>query len=100
MFFFISLYLQNVLHYSPIKTGVPYPPLTAAIILSSAAARGVTTRIGFKPTLIAGPLPIAGGLIWFSGVPRPRRPYLAHVLGPSPLAGAGRPASRPSRSPR
>ncbi len=89
MFFFISLYLQNVLHYSPIKTGVSYLPLAVGIILSAGAASRLVTRIGFKPVLIAGLLLIAGGLIWFSRVPAPGGSYLADVLGPSLLAGAG-----------
>ncbi|MDQ6729615.1 MAG: MFS transporter, partial [Actinomycetota bacterium] len=38
MFFFVSLYLQNVLHYSPIKTGFSYLPLAVGIILSAGAA--------------------------------------------------------------
>ena len=54
MFFILSLYLQNVLHYSPIKTGVSYLPLAVGIILSSVAASALVTRIGFKPVLIAG----------------------------------------------
>jgi len=74
MFFFISLYLQNVLHYSPIKTGVSYLPLAVGIILSAGAASRLVTRIGFKPVLIAGLLLIAGGLIWFSRVPAPAAP--------------------------
>ena len=37
MFFFISLYLQDVLHYSPIKTGICYLPLAVGILLSAAA---------------------------------------------------------------
>jgi EmrB/QacA subfamily drug resistance transporter len=89
MFFFISLYLQDVLHYSPIKTGVSYLPLAVGIILSAGAASVLVTRIGFKPTLIAGMLITAGGLIWFSQVPAPGGTYLADVLGPSLLAGVG-----------
>ena len=54
MFFFISLYLQNVLHYSPIKTGISYLPLAVGIILSAGAASQLVTRFGFKPPLIAG----------------------------------------------
>src|SRR5947209_1658913 len=38
MFFFISLYLQNVMHYSPIRTGISYLPLAVGIILSAGAA--------------------------------------------------------------
>jgi predicted MFS family arabinose efflux permease len=89
MFFFISLYLQNVLHYSPIKTGISYLPLAVGIILSAGAASQLVTRIGFKPVLITGLLLIAGGLIWFSRVPAPGGSYGADVLGPSLLAAVG-----------
>ena len=51
MFFFISLYLQDVLHDSPIKAGVSYLPLAVGIILSAGAASQIVTRVGFKPPL-------------------------------------------------
>ena len=89
MFFFISLYLQEVLHYSPIKTGIAYLPLAVGIIISAGLASQVVTRIGFRPTLIAGLLLVAGGLVWFSRVPAPGGSYVADVLGPSLLAAAG-----------
>jgi predicted MFS family arabinose efflux permease len=89
MFFFISLYLQNVLHYSPIKTGISYLPLAVGIILSAGAASQLVTRLGFKPPLIAGLLLITGGLLWFSQVPGTGGTYAADVLGPSLLAAAG-----------
>ncbi|MCW3029326.1 MAG: transporter [Solirubrobacterales bacterium] len=89
MFFFISLYLQDVLHYSPIKTGIAYLPLAVGIIISAALASRLVTRNGFKPTLIAGLLLIAGGLVWFSRVPASGGSYAADVLGPSLLAAVG-----------
>ena len=89
MFFFISLYLQDVLHYSPIKTGISYLPLAIGIILSAGAASQLVTRFGFKPPLIAGLLLIAGGLLWFSQVPATGGSYAADILGPSLLAAAG-----------
>ena len=89
MFFFISLYLQNVLHYSPIKTGISYLPLAVGIILSAGAASQLVTRFGFKPPLIAGLLLIAGGLLWFSQVPGTGGSFAADVLGPSILAAVG-----------
>ena len=89
MFFFISLYLQNVMHYSPIKTGLSYLPLSIGIILSAGLASQLVTRFGFKPPLIAGLLLIAGGLIWFSRVPAPHGSFLGDVLGPSILAALG-----------
>ena len=89
MFFFISLYLQDVLHYSPIKTGISYLPLAVGIILSAGAASQIVTRVGFKPPLIAGLLLVAGGLLWFAQVPAPGGSYAADVLGPSLLAAVG-----------
>jgi EmrB/QacA subfamily drug resistance transporter len=89
MFFFISLYLQDVLHYSPIKTGISYLPLAVGIILSAGAASQVVNRVGFKIPLIAGLLLIAGGLVWFSRVPAPGGSYLSDILGPSLLAAVG-----------
>ncbi len=89
MFFFISLYLQDVLGYSPIKTGVSYLPLAVGIILSAGAASQVVTRVGFKPPLVAGLLLIAGGLLWFAQVPAQGGTYVADVLGPSLLAAVG-----------
>ena len=89
MFFFISLYLQEVLHYSPIKTGIAYLPLAVGIIISAGLASQLVTRIGFRPTLIAGLLLVAGGLLWFSQVPGSGGSFAADVLGPSLLAAFG-----------
>jgi EmrB/QacA subfamily drug resistance transporter len=89
MFFFISLYLQDVMHYSPIKTGISYLPLAVGIILSAGLASQLVTRVGFKPPLIAGLLLIAGGLLWFAQVPAPGGSYASDILGPSLLAAVG-----------
>ena len=50
MFFFISLYLQDVLGYSPIKTGIAYLPLAVGIIIAAGVASQLVTRVGFKTT--------------------------------------------------
>ncbi len=89
MFFFISLYLQDVEHYSPIKTGISYLPLAIGIILSAGIAAQLVNRFGFKPPLIAGLLLIAGGLVWFSLLPGTGGSYWRDVLGPSLLAAVG-----------
>jgi EmrB/QacA subfamily drug resistance transporter len=88
MFFFISLYLQQVLGYSAIKTGVSYLPLALTIIAAAGLASFLTTRFGFKPVLIAGMLSIAAGLAWFSQVPVDGS-YAGDVLGPMLLAALG-----------
>ena len=89
MFFFISLYLQDVMHYSPIKTGISYLPLAVGIIVSAGLASQLVNRFGFKPPLVTGLLLISGGLIWFAQVPGTGGSYWADVLGPSLLAAVG-----------
>ncbi|HET9102288.1 MAG TPA: MFS transporter [Solirubrobacteraceae bacterium] len=88
MFLFISYYLQFVLGYSAIKTGIAYLPLAVSIILAAGASSQLVTRIGFKPTLIGGLGLVAVGLFWFSRI-SPTGSYLSDVLGPSILAGLG-----------
>jgi EmrB/QacA subfamily drug resistance transporter len=88
MFFFISLYLQQVLGYSALKTGLAYLPLALFIIFSAGGASQLVTRVGFKPTLIAGLLFVAAGLYWFSHVSTGGT-YLGDVLFPSLLAAIG-----------
>ncbi|HZU39752.1 MAG TPA: MFS transporter [Solirubrobacteraceae bacterium] len=89
MFFFISLYMQQVLHYSALRTGVSYLPLAVGIIIAAGSASVAVTRIGFKPVLISGLLLIAGALLWFSRVPATGGSFAANVLGPSLLAAFG-----------
>jgi EmrB/QacA subfamily drug resistance transporter len=88
MFFFISLYLQQVLGFSALKTGLSYLPLAFAIIFAAGAASQLVTRLGYKAPLTAGMVMIAGALIWFSQVSAGGS-YLSDVLFPSILVGVG-----------
>src|SRR6185312_15775171 len=88
MFFFISLYMQQVLGYSAIKAGLSYLPLALTIIVSAGLASQLVTRLGFKPVMVAGMLFIAAGLIWFGQV-SVGGSYLGDVLFPSLLAAVG-----------
>ncbi len=88
MFFFISLYMQNVLGYSAIKAGLSYLPLAVTIILAAGVASQLVTRVGFKPVLATGMLLIAAGLAWFGQISTDGG-FLGDVLGPSLLAAAG-----------
>ncbi len=89
MFFFISLYMQQVLGYEPLKAGLAYLPLAGLIIVSAGVASQLVTRIGFKPTLITGLLFVAAGLFWFAQVSAPGGSYVGDVLFPSMLAAVG-----------
>jgi EmrB/QacA subfamily drug resistance transporter len=88
MFFFLSLYMQQVLGYDALKTGVSYLPLALMIIASAGVASQLTTRIGFKPVLVTGMLMLTGGLVWFSQVGAGGS-YLGDVLFPSIVVGFG-----------
>jgi EmrB/QacA subfamily drug resistance transporter len=69
LFFFLTLYMQTVLHYSPIQTGIAYLPLTGAIIIAAGISSRLFERIGTKPVIVAGSLIGAGGLYWLSRIP-------------------------------
>jgi predicted MFS family arabinose efflux permease len=88
MFFFITLYLQNVLGMSPIQTGLSYLPLCIGIVLSSGIASQLTNRVGFKLPLVLGLLLVTAGLLWFSQVSA-HGSFVANVLGPEILAALG-----------
>ena len=88
MFFFISLYMQQVLHYSAIHAGLSYLPLAVAIIVAAGIGGQLVTRLGFKPMLAGGLGLVALGLVWFSGV-SVGGSFLGDILGPSLLAAMG-----------
>src|SRR3989440_9559676 len=85
MFFFISLYMQQVLGYSAIHAGLSYLPLAVSIIISAGVASQLVTKVGFKPVLAAGMAFIAAGLIWFTQV-SVGGSFASDILGPSLLA--------------
>jgi EmrB/QacA subfamily drug resistance transporter len=88
MFFFISLYMQQVLGYSPIHAGLSYLPLALMIIVAAGLGGQLVTRFGFKPILAAGMACVAVGLFWFSRV-SVGGGFLTDILGPSLLAAIG-----------
>jgi EmrB/QacA subfamily drug resistance transporter len=88
MFFFISLYMQQVLAYSPIHAGLSYLPLAVTIIVAAGLGGQLVTRFGFKPILAAGMLLVALGLVWFSRV-SVSGGFISDILGPSLLAAIG-----------
>jgi MFS family permease len=69
MFFFLTLYMQNVLGWSPIKTGASYLPLTVGVGISAGVSSQLMTRIGTRPLIVGGALIAAAGEYWLSRIP-------------------------------
>ena len=88
MFFFISLYMQQVLGYSAIHAGLSYLPLALVIMASAGIASQLVTKLGYKPVLAAGLMFIVIGLTWFSRV-SVGGGFSTDILGPSLFAAAG-----------
>jgi EmrB/QacA subfamily drug resistance transporter len=69
MFFFLTLYMQNVLGYSPIQTGASYLPLTVGVGIAAGVSSQLLARIGTRPLAVGGSLIAAGGVFWLSRIP-------------------------------
>jgi EmrB/QacA subfamily drug resistance transporter len=68
MFLMLTLYMQQVLGYSAMKTGVAYLAVAGTAIVWSAVAAQLVTRVGVKPVLVAGMAALTAGLIFFTQV--------------------------------
>jgi EmrB/QacA subfamily drug resistance transporter len=88
MFFFISLYLQQVLGDSALEAGLSYLPLAVAIIVSAGAASQFVTKVGPKPVLVTGLALTTIGLLWFTQISADGS-YVGDVLVPSVIVAVG-----------
>jgi EmrB/QacA subfamily drug resistance transporter len=68
VFLMLTLYMQNVLHYSAVQTGLAYLAIAATAILWSGLAAQLVTRIGVKPVLTTGMVFLTAGLLYFTQV--------------------------------
>jgi EmrB/QacA subfamily drug resistance transporter len=69
VFFFLTLYMQNVLGYSAIQTGAAYLPLTFGVVVAAGVSSQLLSRTGTRPLIVAGSLIAAGGVYWLSRIP-------------------------------
>jgi EmrB/QacA subfamily drug resistance transporter len=69
MFFFLTLYMQEVLRFSPIQAGSAYLPVTACLAIASGIASQLFSRIGTRPVIVGGALLGAGGIYYLSRIP-------------------------------
>jgi EmrB/QacA subfamily drug resistance transporter len=88
MFYFLSLYMQQVLGYSALRTGVGYLSIAGVIIVAAGAAQALVARIGVRTVLALGMLLAGGGLVYFAQI-AVHGTYVGTLLPGFVLAGAG-----------
>ncbi|MFD4691650.1 MFS transporter [Streptomyces sp. NPDC058463] len=88
MFFFIVLFVQNVLDYSPIESGLAFLPVTVAIIMGAGLSQRLLPVLGPKPFMVTGSAITGIGLFWQTLI-SPDSSYVGGVLGPMFLFGFG-----------
>ncbi len=88
MFFFLTIFVQTVWGYSPVKTGIAYLPMVGTIMLMAGVSSQLVGRIGARPLLIAGSSFAAGGMFWLSRISE-HSTYAGGLLGPMIVTAAG-----------
>ncbi len=88
LFFFLTIFVQTVWGYSPLKTGIAYLPMVGLIMAMAGVSAGLVGRIGAKPILIAGTMLSAGGMFWLSRITADST-YAGGLLGPMLVTAAG-----------
>jgi EmrB/QacA subfamily drug resistance transporter len=88
VFFFISQYLEDDLHFSAIRAGLAFLPLTGLIFASSRITPRLVARIGARPILLFGLVSLAAATLWISQA-TPSQGYFASLFGPLLLFGVG-----------
>jgi EmrB/QacA subfamily drug resistance transporter len=68
-FFVLTLYVQDVLHYSALKAGVTFVATAGTAVVAAGVAQALVTRLGVKPILATGLLLLIAGMIWYAQIP-------------------------------
>jgi predicted MFS family arabinose efflux permease len=69
MFYFLTLYMQNVLHFSPTRAGLAYVPVATMVAIAAGVGTVLITRTGTRPLIVGGAAIAAGGMFWLSRIP-------------------------------
>jgi MFS family permease len=88
LFFFLTLFIQNVLGYSAIRSGIAYLPFAVGVVIASGLASQLVPRFGPRPLIVAGSAMVAGGMFWFSRLTE-HAGYASHLLGPQLVSSFG-----------
>jgi EmrB/QacA subfamily drug resistance transporter len=88
MFFFLTVFMQTVWHYSALKTGIAYLPMVAVIMAMAGISAQLVPRVGARPLLLAGSAIGTGGMFWLSRI-NEHSSYAGGLLGPLMVTAAG-----------
>jgi EmrB/QacA subfamily drug resistance transporter len=88
LFFFLTLFIQTVLGYSAIRSGIAYLPFAVGVVVSSGLASQLMPRTGPRPLILAGCAMVAGGMFWFSRLTE-HAGYASQLLGPQLVSSFG-----------
>ncbi|WP_342745266.1 MFS transporter [Streptomyces colonosanans] len=88
LLFFMSLYCQQVLGYSALRTGMAMLPITVIFIVGGLTSRQLIPVVGARPMLVAGGLIATAGIAWLVTIPT-HSAYLTHILAPNLVGGFG-----------
>ncbi|MGR8012067.1 MFS transporter [Streptomyces hypolithicus] len=88
MFFFLTLFVQNVLGFGPLKAGLAFLPVSALIAVGAALASQLLPKYGPKPFMVLGALLAAAGLSWLT-LTDVDSTYLGSILGPMLIFSLG-----------
>jgi EmrB/QacA subfamily drug resistance transporter len=82
MWYFLSLYMQNVLGYSALRAGLAFMPMALAIVVGAQTSSRILPKSGVRPLLLVGTALATGGFIWMTQI-HAHSSYVGHVVGPS-----------------
>jgi MFS family permease len=88
LFFFLTLFIQTVLGYSAVRSGIAYLPFAVGVVTASALASPLVARIGPRPLILTGAAAVAGGMFWFSRLTE-HASYSGQLLGPMLVGSLG-----------
>jgi EmrB/QacA subfamily drug resistance transporter len=88
IFFFLTIFVQEVLGYSALQSGLASLPFAATIVVVSGIVSQLISRTGARPLMLTGSAVAAGGMFWFSQI-TVHSTYLGGLLGPMLVTSAG-----------
>jgi EmrB/QacA subfamily drug resistance transporter len=88
LFFALSVYLQEVLHYDALTAGISQLPLAGALVIVAGIVPSVVAKLGLRVTVVSALGVFAAGLVWLAAA-GPHATFVGGLLGPSILIGIG-----------